>query len=812
MQYGMFDDVNREYVITTPKTPLPWINYLGSEGFFSLVSNTGGGYSFYKDAKLRRLTRYRYNGIPADTGSRFYYINDGACTWSPGYLPAKTELDSYRCRHGLGYTVIESEKDALACSLTLFVPLGFDCELNYMKLTNHSDQEKSLTVFSAVEWCLWNAVDDAQNFQRNLSIGEIEQDGSTIYHKTEYRERRNHYAFFHVNADAKGFDTDRDSFLGPMGDWNLPAAVKENRSRNSLASGWSPIASQSVEVILQPGESTTLLYILGYAENDQQEKWEGSNQINKSKAKEIIASFSTESAVLSALDQLSMHWTGLLEKFSLRSGYVELDRMMNIWHPYQCMVTFLMSRSASYFESGTGRGMGFRDSCQDLLGFVHLIPHRARRRILDIASIQFEDGSTYHQYQPLTKRGNADVGSGFNDDPLWLVACTAAYIRETGDSSILEELVPFDNQEGSERPLFEHLRRSITYTIEHRGPHGLPLIGRADWNDCLNLNCFSTIPGESFQTCANFESGKAESVLIAAMFVLYGREYTELCKRYGKERLSDYGKDLEPVQRAVSEIETAVLEHGWDGNWFLRAYDAFENPVGSQVCEEGQIFIEPQGFCVMAGIGVKEGYAAKALMSVKERLEGDHGIQLLNPCYTRYHEELGEITSYPPGYKENGGIFCHNNPWVSIAHTVLGDGNAAFDAYRRISPAYTEYKSDVHRTEPYIYSQMIAGRESSRSGEAKNSWLTGTASWAYVNISQYILGIKAHYDGLEISPCLPDEIDQFEVVRNFRGTRYNIRGRRTGVSVPKLLVNGTPVDGNIIPANLSSEVSVEVEY
>lgn len=812
MQYGMFDDVNREYVITTPKTPLPWINYLGSEGFFSIVSNTGGGYSFYKDAKLRRLTRYRYNGIPADTGSRFYYINDGAVTWSPGYLPAKTELDSYRCRHGLGYTVIESEKDSLACSLTLFVPLGADCELNYMKLSNHSDYEKKLTVFSAVEWCLWNAVDDAQNFQRNLSVGEIEQEGSTIYHKTEYRERRSHYAFFHVNMPIKGFDTDRDAFVGSMGDWILPAAVKDNQSRNSIASGWSPIASHSVEITLKPGETTAILYMLGYAENDPDQKWERPNQINKTKAKEMITAFSSEAAVLSALEQLSKHWTGLLEKFSVQSGQSELDRMMNIWHPYQCMVTFLMSRSASYFESGTGRGMGFRDSCQDLLGFVHLIPHRARRRILDIASIQFENGSTYHQYQPLTKRGNADVGSGFNDDPLWLVACTAAYIRETGDSSILEEPVPFDNKEGSERPLFEHLRRSITYTMEHRGPHGLPLIGRADWNDCLNLNCFSTIPGESFQTCANFESGKAESVLIAAMFVLYGNEYAELCQRYGKGSLSEYENDSEPVLQAVSEIRYAVLNHGWDGDWFLRAYDAFENPVGSKVCDEGQIFIEPQGFCVMAGIGVDEGYAAKALKSVKERLEGEHGIQLLNPCYTRYHEELGEITSYPPGYKENGGIFCHNNPWVSIALTVLNDGNAAFDAYRRISPAYTEYKSDIHRTEPYIYSQMIAGQESTRSGEAKNSWLTGTASWAYVNISQYILGIKAHYDGLEISPCLPDKINEFRVERSFRGSRYLIHARRTGQSIPRIFVNGTLVDGNIIPANYNGEVRVEVEY
>lgn len=806
MQYGMFDDANREYVITTPHTPLPWINYLGSERFFSLISNTGGGYSFYKDAKMRRLTRYRYNGIPADMGSRFYYIADGSAVWSPGYLPAKTELDSYRCRHGLGYTVIESEKSGIGCSMTLFVPMGSNCELNYMTLTNRTSHEKRITIFSAVEWCLWNAVDDAQNFQRNLSIGEVEQEGSTLYHKTEYRERRNHYAFFHVNAEIAGFDTDRDTFLGPMGDWSLPLAVREKKNRNSMACGWSPIASHSVELTLQPGETRNLLYILGYANNDHDHKWESKGRINKVKAREIISRFSSDADVLSALDKLKAHWDGLLGLFSLQSGEKELDRMVNIWHPYQCMVTFLMSRSASYFESGTGRGMGFRDSCQDLLGFVHLIPERARQRILDIAAVQFEDGSTYHQYQPLTKRGNADVGSGFNDDPLWLIACTSAYVRETGDSSILNESVPFDNVKGSERPLFEHLRRSIRYTMDHLGPHGLPLIGRADWNDCLNLNCFSTIPGESFQTCANFESGKAESILIAAMFVLYGREYAELCTRFGD------AAEAGVVLQAVSEIERAVLEHGWDGQWFLRAYDAFENPVGSKTCEEGQIFIEPQGFCGMAGIGIEEGYTAASLKSVKERLESEHGIQLLNPCYTEYHEELGEITSYPPGYKENGGIFCHNNPWISIAHTVLGDGNAAFDAYRRISPAYTEYKSEIHRTEPYVYSQMIAGRESQRSGEAKNSWLTGTASWAYVNISQHILGIRPQHDGLEIRPCLPDTMDEFNAVRVFRNTRYYIHGRRTGQYPSRIRVDGVYIDGFIVPTGGKSELQVEVEF
>ena len=533
MKYGYFDDQAREYVITRPDTPLPWINYLGNSGFFSLISNTCGGYSFYRDAKLRRITRFRYNNVPTDDGGRCFYLCDGDTVWSPAFLPARTPLDAYRCRHGLGYSVFEGAKNGLSATLTVTVPMDTDMELQKLVLKNESTGTKKLTLYAALEWCLWNAVDDSTNFQRNWNIGEVELEGSTVYHKTEYRERRNHYAFYSVNAPIAGFDTDRDAFLGQFRGWNAPKAVEERSSFGSVAAGWAPIAALRLELELAPGEEKSYLFRLGYTELPQAEKFTALNVINKAPAHRLLAAFETAEQFDAALAELKAYWAGLLSRFTVQSSEEKLDRMVNIWNQYQCMVTFNMSRSASYYESGTGRGMGFRDSCQDLLGFVHLIPARARERILDIASIQFADGSTHHQYQPLTKRGNADVGSGFNDDPLWLVACTCAYIRETGDFSILEEPTPFNNQPGTEVPLLEHLRRSVAYPMTHRGPHRLPLIGRADWNDCLNLNCFSLTPGESFQTCSNFESGKAESVFIAGMFVKYGTEYAELCERIG---------------------------------------------------------------------------------------------------------------------------------------------------------------------------------------------------------------------------------------------------------------------------------------
>ncbi len=808
MKYGHFDDVNREYVITTPKTPLPWINYLGCENFFSLISNTCGGYCFYKDAKLLRLTRYRYNNVPYDTGGHYYYINDDGVIWNPGWQPAKTELDEYTCRHGMGYSVFTGKKNNVRAEITAFVPIGSNCEVHKVSITNEGSGSKALKLFSFVEFCMWNAMDDMTNFQRNLSIGEVEIFGSAIYHKTEYRERRNHYAVFSVNTAVDGFDTDRDSFLGAYNGFDRPEAVVNGEAKNSKASGWAPIGSHQININLAAGESKTYIFVLGYVENSEENKWESQGVINKKPALAMLSKFDTVEKTNTALAELKSYWDNLLNKLTIQSHDEKFDRMINIWHQYQCMITFNMSRSASYYESGIGRGMGFRDSCQDLLGFVHLVPDRARERIIDIASTQFEDGSAYHQYQPLTKKGNMDVGSGFNDDPLWLIAGTAAYIRETGDFSILDESVPYDNDESKATSLMEHLRRSFNYTLTHLGPHGLPLIGRADWNDCLNLNCFSKEPGESFQTTGPSEGPVAESVFIAGMFVKYGNEYADLCEHLGLTN------EAASVRVEVAKMYDTVLDAGWDGEWFLRAYDANSRKVGSKECEDGQIYIEPQGFCVLAGIGVKEGKAKQALDSVQKRLDTKFGIVLLQPPYKDYHLELGEVSSYPQGYKENAGIFCHNNPWVTVAETVIGDGERAFETYAKICPAYIEDISDIHRTEPYVYSQMIAGKDAVRHGEAKNSWLTGTAAWTFLSASQYILGIRPSLDGLMIDPCLPADFKEIKVSRTFRGTIYNITIKNPSDAqkgIQKLIVDGALVDGNIIPVSDAKTVDVIAE-
>ena len=778
--YGHFDDAAREFVITDPATPFPWINYLGTDDFFSLISGTAGGYCFCKDAKFRRILRYRYNGVPMDNGGRYFYVKDGDSVWNPGWKPCRTPLDLYECRHGMGYTRITGEKDGLRASVLFFVPVGKRCEVHKVTLTNNSPKTKRFQLFSFVEWCLWNAQTDMENFQRNLSTGEVEVEGGVIYHKTEYRERRNHYAFYGVNVPVDGFDTDREAFLGAYNGFDRPERVFAGDCSGSVAHGWSPVAAHQVDLELAPGETKELVYVLGYVENDPARKFAEptgrelnscSAIIEKSKAHALLEAFDTPEKADAAFAELGRYWDDILGRFSVESGTPELDRMVNVWNQYQCMVTFNMSRSASFFESGIGRGMGFRDSNQDLVGFVHQIPDRARQRILDIAATLFPDGGCYHQYQPLTRRGNNDIGGGFNDDPLWLLFGTIAYLKETGDFSILDEPVPFDNEPGSEKSLLEHLQVSFDHVVNNLGPHGLPLIGRADWNDCLNLNCFSDNPDDSFQTTENkTEGSKAESLMIAGLFVVEGKDYAELLERIGRPSDS--------VREAVRTMEEAVKRHGWDGEWFLRAYDFYGRKVGSAGNDESKIFIESQGWCTMARIGAEEGLCDKALDSAKRLLDGEHGLVLNYPAYTHYRIEYGEISSYPQGYKENGGIFCHNNPWVIIGEALAGRADDAWSHYCKISPAFVR-DQDLHKVEPYVYCQMVAGKEAFRPGEGKNSWLTGTAAWNWYAVTQFLLGVRPQYDGLLVKPCLPEGFGTYRIRRRFRDAVYDLTVRPT---------------------------------
>jgi cellobiose phosphorylase len=847
MDYGYFDDPAREYVITRPDTPFPWLNYLGQDEFFGLCTNTGGGYSFWKDARFRRLTRYRYNNLPYDLGGRYLYVNDGGQVWNPGWKPVKAKLDSYECRVGLGYEKISGELAGLRVEVTFFVPVGRNEEVWKVRVENRSKVRKSPKLFSFQEFCFYEALNDMSNYQRTWSIGEVEientEAGGAIYHKTEYRERRNHYALFACTRPVAGFDTDRDAFVGVHEGLHEALVPFAGKCSNSVASGWNPIGAHEVGLELEPGASEEFAFVLAYVDQGDAPKFVSPGVMDKSKGREVIARYAKPGAVDDALAELGAFWDGLLSNFQAELPDADANRMLNVWNQYQCMATFNLSRAASQFETGIGRGMGFRDSNQDILGFVHMIPARARERILDIAATQLADGTCYHQYQPLTKKGNAEVGGDFYDDHLWLVLSTCAYIKETGDSSILDEPTGYADREysvGAEgkrrkadgspaESLLHHLETSIAYTMRKRGPHGLPLIGHADWNDCLNLNCFSTEPNESFQCAGDVSGSKAESVMIAGLFLEASREMAALYDFLGRPG------DAARMAADRTEMLAAVEGEAWDGEWYRRAYDAKGRPVGSKLCDEGRIYIESQAWCALGGAGADDavdaegkpsaarGRARKALESVHRELFTPKGIILQQPAYTSYRLELGEVTSYPPGVKENAGIFCHNNAWIHLALCRLGEGDRALEYYRSICPSAKQAEIGLYRSEPYVYVQMIAGRDSPRYGEAKNSWLTGTAAWTLVALSQGILGIQPDWRGLRVDPCVSKSWKGFKATRRFRGATYEIEVRnpkRVSKGVRRALVDGVEIclgpeggkAGALIPAfPAGTKHKVEIE-
>jgi cellobiose phosphorylase len=805
--YGHFDDDAREYVITRPDTPLPWLNYLGQDELFGLCTNTGGGYTFWRDARLRRLTRHRYNNVPYDVGGRCLYVRDGTTVWNPGWQPTKTPLDRYECRHGLGYARILGAKDGVEVELLFFVVPGENVELWKTTVRNTSDAPRDVTLFSYVEFCFYEALNDMTNFQRTYSIGEVEVEGSAIYHTTEYRERRDHYTLFGCTREIAGFDTSRDVFVGVHNGLHEAAVPFAGAARSSVAHGWNPIGSHQLDLHLEPHGEDTFAFVLAYVEQGEP-KFERPGVANKEHGRALLARYGREGAVDAAFESVRAFWRDLLSGFQAECPEPNASRMLNTWNQYQCLATFNLSRSASFYETGIGRGMGFRDSNQDVLGFVHLIPGRARQRILDLAATQLSDGTCFHQYQPLTKKGNAEIGGDFYDDHLWLILSTCAYVKETGDTSILDEPVGYADTPGSGESLLHHLETSIAYTLGHRGDHGLPLIGHADWNDCLNLNCFSTQPDESFQTAGDVEGSRAESVMIAGLYLYACRELAELYRHLGR------AEESERIDSSYADMLAVVEEHAWDGDWYLRAFDASGAPVGSRECEEGTIFVESQGWCVLGGAGRDNGRARRALESVHEHLFTEDGVVLHQPAYSRYYLELGEISSYPPGYKENAGVFCHNNTWIILGWCLLGEGDRALEYYLAICPSAHEDRIETYRSEPYVYAQMIAGRDAATPGEAKNSWLTGTAAWTFVTISQGMLGIKPDYAGLRVDPCVPRDWRSYRVTRRFRGVVYEISVENPdGVcsGVRSLKVDGQEVEGNLVPLAAGRErVAVEV--
>lgn len=799
MRFGHFDNENQEYVVERPNTPLPWINYLGTKAYCALISNTAGGYSFFKDPRERRILRYRYDNVPFDQGGRYLYIKDDKTGdyYSPTWQPVRKKLDKYECRHGLGYTKIAALYKGIKTRVIYFVPIDEDLEIWKLEIENTSTKPLDLSLFSFVEFCLWDAVGDSTNFQRTWSIGTAHCEGSTIIHDTMHGNWVDVLAYFGTSEKIDSFDCQRKNFLGDFGYNSLekPKAVIDGKCTNSTAIGWSPIGAHCIKIKLKPKQKKVIMFVLGVSPKIQ---------IAKSK----IQKFTKPKAVEAELKKLKEYWEENLSKIQVQTPDEDVNTMLNTWNQYQCMQTFNWSRYASYYEAGIGRGMGFRDSNQDTLGFVHMIPKEVKKRILELASIQFEEGDTYHQYSPITKKGAL---YGYSDDALWLVLSTANYIKNTGDWKILDEIVPYANkdimmpiqmghhdytklnteirnpkqiknfkskiQKGT---LYEHLKKAIMFSWKNTGVHGLPKAGFADWNDCINMECTKV---------------DASTVFTAELLVFACREIMPIAAHKKNK------KDRESYENIIAQMSARINDSAWDGEWFLRSFDGRGKPLGSKKDKDAKIFLETQPWAVMSQIvGPERG--KQCMNSVHDYLATKYGIKLLDPPFRSYRLELGEITTYPAGLKENASIFYHPNPWAVIAECMLGRGDRAIEYYKAILPSAQNDLAEVRKTEPYVYCQMVAGPDHPDFGEGKNSWLTGSAAWNFHAALSWIIGIRPDYNGLLIDPCLPKKWPEVKVKCRFRGAVYDITIKnKFGLSkgVKLLKVDNEILKGQTVP-------------
>jgi cellobiose phosphorylase len=801
MAYGYFDDTNREYVITNPRTPTKWINYVGTLAFGGLVDHTGGALICKGDPALNRITRY-LAWLPASgfRGTTLYLRlpqAQGYRLFSPFFVPTLDPYDRYECHVGLGYSRILSEFYGLRTEATFFVPPSGDLQpaqplIQDVRITNLLDRPIEVDAVPVVEYTHFDALKQLTNAdwvpQTMQSQVHAEEDGLKVLLQAAFMRRDTAVNYLTTNLPASSFETDRARFLGEneYGTWAAPLSLEQAELSNYEARRGDNVAALLHHLgALQPGETVRLIVQLGQEQSLEH-------------ALPSIRQYRDGSQVDAARQALDRFWTGYLSHLQVDTPDTSMNRMLNIHNPRQCYVTFQWSRYLSLYQLGYGaRGIGFRDSSQDAMGIMAHAPDEARLLLEKLLRVQRPDGSAMHQFNPLTMVANAGeaqyVEEGpqyYGDDHLWIVLAVCAYLKETGDLAFLDTVIPFyqelpapaktPSQAGT---VGEHLRRALAFTAGNLGAHGLPLLGFADWNDTVNL------------------AAGAESVFLAN---LYGRALREMIELAQHLAQAQPGTGPLPLQQYLDQYEqmaARVNECAWDGEWYVRYFDASGRPLGSQHNRHGQIYANGQSWPVLSGFA-PPGRARSALDAVYARLNTAYGIKLSAPGYDGYDPLIGGISTYPPGAKENGGIFLHANPWVIMAETVLGHGEWAFRYYDQINPAARNDDIDCFQCEPYVYPQNILGDEHPQFGLARNSWLTGTAAWAYQAATQYILGIRPTYDGLQVDPCIPARWPGFQVIRHYRGAIYQIEVHNPGgVCRGKchLTVDGEPIEGNIIP-------------
>ena len=786
--YGYFDAQAREYVITRPDTPTPWFNYIGEGRYGGIISNTGGGFSFDRDPKNRRVSRYRYNSIPMDQPGRYVYIRDmeSGKFWSPTWQPTPgVKLSSYECRHGAGYTCIASTHNGITVSLLCFVPPAAKdeacpCELWVLNIKNTGKKPRKLRSFSYVEFSFRDALGDQLNLDWCQHILEARCKDGIITSKTRFAPTTN---FIGSSVKPVGFDTDRETFLGRWRDLSNPEVVERGKPSNFEAPRGNNIGSLCHNVTLAPGQEKEVVFMMGVTDEP-------------ARIPAVVAHFSEPHNVVAAFADLRADWDDYLGRFTVDTPDPVVNAMLNVWNPIQCRTTLFWSRFVSAYETGTGRGMGTRDSAQDTLGTVHNAADRARATLSMLWHLQYQDGHTWHQVLPLTGEGGPGLAAEFPawpqwfcDDHLWLILGVCAYLRETGDLAYLDEKI--DYTDGGSDSVWNHMLRAIDFTLQHRGPQGLPRIGFADWDDTMNVD---------------HGSGKAESVWCGQQFC---RALLDLAE------LSDHLHNADEAKRfraLHAEMAAIINQVAWDGDWYARAFDDQGKPIGVKSENQHKIALNTQTWAVIGDAAPVER-GRRAMEQAHDKLNSKFGLALLWPAYTEGDERVRGTTTYPPGAKENGGIFCHANTWAIVAAAKLGMAELAMQYYLQITP-FMRRDVDVMKVEPYVYCGNVTGPEHKQYGYARNAWLSGTASWTYVAGTQWILGIRPTYAGLMIAPVIPEKWKGFKATRVFRGVRYIIEVKRAGKgSEVQLTVDGQAIAGNVVPlpAAGSKEVKVEVK-
>ncbi len=774
-KYGYFDEERREFVITRPDTPRPWYNYIRNARYCGLVSNTGGGASFHIDPKHKRVLRYRYDNIPHDRPGRYVYVRDDETKryWSATWQPVRTALKDFRyeCRVGLNYQVIRARCRSIESTLTYFVAPEDDVEIWLLELKNAGRKKRRVSTFSYAELALWGAIRDLVNLDAAPACTDIVYDDGVFVHRT-YNDTgtslgtmdfvRN-YCYVASSLPPAGFDGHRETFIGPYRSETNPLVVERGKSNDFFGRADYPLASFWHKHRLAPGKKLTLVYQIGLADSPDD-------------FPALIEKYRNEETVRAALAELKSSWRERLERFQAETPSENFDAVFNTWNPYQSTMTFHLSRSISPYQMGISRGIGYRDTSQDALAPCCALPDEVAEKLVALMRNQFPDGTVYHQFFPLTGEGG---DTGFWDNHLWFPLTVARYCKEAGNLAYLDHEVEFvgGEEKGS---VFEHIRRAIEAGWRLRGPHGLSLVGKADWNDCLN-------PADE----------RTESVFTSCLFVAAAREAALLARAAGKE------EEARTFESQADEVTRLVNEVAWDGAWYRRMIFPDGTALGSasQELRAGYIFLEPQVWAVLSGVAPRER-ALRAMDSVKEHLATEYGVAILRDPFTEYDPAVGSVGVVTPGLKENGGAFMHVNSWVVLAEAALGRGARAFEYFSAMSPFTKNEIADIHESDPYVYNQYAAVAPFWKPGRARGPWLTGTASWSYVALGDWILGVRAELKGLRIDPCVPPGWKRFRISRAFRGAKYEIEVENPGgveKGVRRVELDGEEIKGNLLP-------------